>query len=107
MKRYWSILGFVMGVFWRVAAAEPWTLEHAVRHALTNSPDARLAAHRIAAAQAGLDQARAAFSPQLQLQSVLVRQSELPPSHLLLPLLLFATHRQTHLFCLCFLFFDP
>ena len=50
-------------------AAEPWTLERALGFALTNSPDARIAAHRIAAAQAGLDQARAAFWPRLALES--------------------------------------
>ena len=54
-------------------AAEPWTLEHAIRYALTNSPDARLAVQRIAAAQAGLNQAKAAFSPQLQFQSSYIR----------------------------------
>jgi outer membrane protein TolC len=48
-------------------------LEQAIRHALTNSPDARIAQHRIAAAQAGLNQARAAFSPQLQFQSSYLR----------------------------------
>ncbi len=47
-------------------AAEPWTLERAIAQALTNSPDARLAQSRIAAAQAGLQQANAAFMPQLQ-----------------------------------------
>jgi outer membrane protein len=54
-------------------AAGPWTLDQAIRHALTNSPDARIAQHRIAAAQAGLNQARAAFSPQLQFQSSYLR----------------------------------
>lgn len=51
------------------AAGEPWTLEQAVRHALTNSPDARIAQKRIAAARAGLDQANAALWPQIQVQS--------------------------------------
>jgi len=50
-------------------AAEPWTLEHAVAFALTNSPDARIAAHRIAAAQAGIEQANSAFWPRLAFQS--------------------------------------
>jgi outer membrane protein len=52
-----------------VAAAEPWTFERAISHALTNSPDARLAQQRITAAQAGLRQANAALMPQLQFQS--------------------------------------
>jgi outer membrane protein len=54
-------------------AAESWTLERAIRHALTNSPEARLALHRITAAQAGLQAARAAFSPQLQFQAGYLR----------------------------------
>lgn len=54
-------------------AAEPWTLERALEHAYTNSPDARLARHRIAAAQAGIDQANAAFWPRLQAQSSYTR----------------------------------
>jgi outer membrane protein TolC len=46
-------------------AAEPWTLERAIQFALTNSPDAHVARHRIVAAQAGLQQANAAFFPRL------------------------------------------
>jgi outer membrane protein TolC len=49
-------------------AAEPWTLDSAINYALEHSPDARIALHRIAAAQAGVQQANAAFWPQLQLQ---------------------------------------
>lgn len=52
-----------------VTAAEPWKLENAIRHALTNSPDARIAQRRIAAARAGIDQANSALWPHLQLQS--------------------------------------
>jgi outer membrane protein TolC len=54
-------------------AAEAWTLERAIGHALTNSPDARIAQRRIAAARAGIDQANAALWPQLQLQSSYTR----------------------------------
>jgi outer membrane protein len=54
-------------------AAEPWTLDRALDHALANSPDARLARHRIEAAQAMLRQANAAFWPQVQLQSSYTR----------------------------------
>jgi outer membrane protein TolC len=50
-------------------AAEPWTLDRAIGYSLTNSPDARIAQSRIAAAKAGLQQANAALWPQLQLQS--------------------------------------
>jgi outer membrane protein len=53
--------------------AEPWTLDHAIQFALTNNPNARIAQHRIAAAKAGLDQANAVFSPQLQFQSSYTR----------------------------------
>jgi outer membrane protein len=60
-------------------AAEPWTLERAVRYAETNSPDARIAQHRIAAARAGLQQANAAFWPQVQLQSGYTRSDN--PMH--------------------------
>ncbi len=68
-----GILGVLCALALTAPAAEPWTLDQAIRQALTNSPDARIAQHRIAAAQAGLDQARAAFSPQLQFQSSYVR----------------------------------
>jgi outer membrane protein len=63
-----SIAMFALGAT-PVLATEPWTLDRAIRHAETNSPDARIAQHRIAAARAGLQQANAAFWPQLQLQS--------------------------------------
>lgn len=53
--------------------AEPWTLERAIEQALARSPDAQLARHRIAAAQAGLEQANAAFWPRLQFQSSYTR----------------------------------
>lgn len=48
-------------------------MEHALQFALTNSPNARIAEHRIASAQAGLDRANAAFSPKLQFQSSYTR----------------------------------
>jgi outer membrane protein len=53
--------------------AEPWTLERALDQALAHSPDTQLARQRIAAAQAGLDQANAAFWPRLQVQSSYTR----------------------------------
>ncbi len=58
---------------WAGRAAEPWTLERALEQALAHNPDANLARQRIAAAQAGLQQADAAFWPQVQLQSSYVR----------------------------------
>jgi outer membrane protein TolC len=54
-------------------SAEPWTLPQAIGYALTNSPDARIAQQRINIAEAGLRQANAAFSPQLQFQSSYMR----------------------------------
>lgn len=66
---------FLFGCLISLAAfgAEPWTFERALAQALTNSPDALLARHRIAAAQAGLEQADAAFWPRLQFQSSYMR----------------------------------
>src|SRR5512142_1037809 len=69
-------VGFVFGAILvcRLAAAEePWTLERALEQALVHNPDARLARNRIAAAQAGLEQANAAFWPRLQFQSSYTR----------------------------------
>ncbi|HLP77292.1 MAG TPA: TolC family protein, partial [Candidatus Paceibacterota bacterium] len=54
-------------------AAEPWTLERALDHALAHNPDARIARQRIAIAQAGLEQANSAFWPRLQVQSSYTR----------------------------------
>lgn len=54
-------------------AAEPWTLERALEFALAGNPDARLAERRITAAQAGLEQANAAFWPRLQMQTSYTR----------------------------------
>ena len=62
---------FGLALFWSLAAiaAEPWTLERALQQALSGNPDARLARQRIVAAQAGLDQANAAYWPKVQVQS--------------------------------------
>jgi outer membrane protein len=73
MKTCFLAIGLIVGASASLSGAEPWTLDQAVRYALSNSPDARLAAQRIVAAQAGLDQAKAAFSPQLQFGSSYVR----------------------------------
>ena len=70
-------------LFWMVAScalfgsigtyAEPWTLERALSHALSHNPDARIARQRVTAAQAGFDQANAAFHPRFQFQSSYTR----------------------------------
>jgi len=54
-------------------AAEPWTLESSLKYALEHNPDALIAQQRIAAAQAGLEQANSAFWPKLQIQSSYTR----------------------------------
>jgi len=73
MKPRTGLLGLLCALGLTAQGAEPWTLGHAIRFALTNNPDARIAKYRIAAAQAGLNQSRAAFSPQLQFQSSYTR----------------------------------
>ena len=69
MTRALGILGLVLSWSLSALGAEPWTLERALQQALSGNPDARLAQQRIVAAQAGLDQANAAFWPRVQLQS--------------------------------------
>jgi len=64
-----AVAGVALSAAQPAPAAEPWTLDRAIGYALTNSPDARIATHRIRAARAGLDQANAAAWPLLQLQS--------------------------------------
>jgi outer membrane protein TolC len=54
-------------------AAEAWTLERVLAHALSHNPDTQLARQRIAAAQAALEQANAAFWPRVQFQSSYMR----------------------------------
>jgi outer membrane protein len=68
-----GILGMLCVLGLTVQGAEPWTLERAIRFALTNSPDVRLAQQRINAARAGLEQANSAFWPRLQFQSSYTR----------------------------------
>src|ERR1039457_5251925 len=69
MTRQLGILGLLLSWSLPALCAEPWTLERALQQALKPTPDARLAQQRIVAAQAGLEQANAAFWPRLQLQS--------------------------------------
>jgi outer membrane protein TolC len=73
MKRMLEFLGLWLAGVLAVNAAEPWTLERALDYALAHNPDARIAQQRIAAAQAGLEQADSAFWPQLQVQSSYTR----------------------------------
>lgn len=69
MKQRYAILLALATAALAARAAEPWTLERAVGFVLTNSPDARIAAHRITAAQAGIEQANSAFWPRVTFQS--------------------------------------
>jgi len=69
MRRALGILGLVFAWSLPALCAEPWTLERALEQALASNPDARLAQQRIVGAQAGLQQANAAFWPRVQFQS--------------------------------------
>ena len=73
MKRQLGFLGLLLSGSLTASAAEPWTLERALSYALAHNPDARISQQRIAAAQAGLEQANSAFWPQLQFQSSYMR----------------------------------
>jgi outer membrane protein TolC len=69
-------LRFVIGLLMcalRAVGGDSWTLDRALDCALTNNPDAQLARQRVIAAQAGLEQANAAFWPRLQFQSSYTR----------------------------------
>ena len=48
--------------------AEPWTLDRAITTALAQSPDAKIARHRIEAAQSLIEQSNSAWMPQLMIQ---------------------------------------
>lgn len=69
MTKQLGILGLLLSWSLSALCAEPWTLERALEQALGSNPDARLAQQRIVAAQAGLEQANAAFWPRVQFQS--------------------------------------
>ncbi len=69
MKRPLGLVGVWLALSLAANAAEPWTLERALDYALTHNPDARIAQQRIAAAQAGLEQANSTLWPRLQVQS--------------------------------------
>ena len=53
----------------RLGATEPWTLDRALEAAFANNPDARIARHRMAGAEAMLQQAQADRMPQLSLHA--------------------------------------
>jgi len=69
----WQLGLFALTCSLAAYAAEPWTLERALDYALAHNPDARIAQQRMAAAQAGLEQADSTFWPRLQVQSSYTR----------------------------------
>jgi len=69
MKRRVELIGLWLGCSLALNAAEPWTLGRALDYALAHNPDARIARQRIAAAQAGLEQANSTFWPRFQVLS--------------------------------------
>ena len=71
--KFWAVCGLFAHTWISVHAAEPWTLERALEHALAHNPDTRIAQQRIAMAQAGLEQADAAYWPRVQFQSSYTR----------------------------------
>ena len=73
MKQQLGFLGLLLTCSLAASAAEVWTLERALDYALAHNPDARIAHHRIAAAQAGLEQANSTFWPKLQVRSSYTR----------------------------------
>jgi len=73
MKPQLGFCGLLLAGTLALNAAEPWTLERSLDYALAHNPDARIAQQRIAAAQAGLEQANAEFWPRLQVQSSYLR----------------------------------
>lgn len=80
MNQRYSTAIFLMAVLmWSVVRSyagqdQPaWTLQAAISHALTNSPEAKVAVERIREANAVLAQAQAVFQPHVQLQSSYVR----------------------------------
>jgi outer membrane protein TolC len=73
MKLRLGLPGVFLACSLAARAAEPWTLESCLDYALAHNPDARIAQQRIAAAQAGLEQANSTFWPRLQFQSSYTR----------------------------------
>jgi len=73
MKRQLGFLGMLLLCSLAAERGQPWTLERALDYALAHNPDTRIAQQRIAAAQAGLEQANSTFWPRLQVQSSYTR----------------------------------
>lgn len=73
MKRLLGFWALSLTCSLAAGAAEPWTLEKSLDYAQSHNPDARMAQQRIAAAQAGLEQADSGFWPHLQFQSSYTR----------------------------------
>lgn len=73
MNKRFGFLAILLACSSMAMASDVWTLERAINYALSHNPDAQIAQQRIAVAQAGLDQANAAFWPRMQVQSGYMR----------------------------------
>jgi outer membrane protein len=73
MKKQLAFAAGLLACAFTAQAANIWTLERSLNYALTHNPEARIAQQRIAAAQAGLEQANSAFWPRLQVQTGYIR----------------------------------
>ncbi len=71
MNKLWLLM-LTAGAAW----GETYTLERAVETALAHSPDARAAAARLEAANAGVMQAKGAFQPQLTVETSYLRTNQ-------------------------------
>jgi hypothetical protein len=86
MKRQLGFLGMLLTCSLAACAAEPWSLERALDYAQAHNPTRASQQQRIAAAQAGLEQANSAFWPRLQAQSGYTRTDN--------PMMVFAQHSE-------------
>lgn len=73
MRPHWALVGTLMAWSLTAVAVDPWSFERLLTYTLENNPDVQIAKARIAAAQAGIEQANAALWPRVQLQSSYVR----------------------------------
>ena len=73
MNKRLGFLAILLACSSMAMASDVWTLERSINYALSHNPDAQIAQQRIAVAQAGLDQANAAFWPRMQVQSGYMR----------------------------------
>ena len=75
MKLRLAMLAAMLVTSFAAPADDDWTLQRLLDYAFDHNPDARIAQQRIAAAEAGLEQANAAFWPKVTLESSYTRTS--------------------------------